>query len=56
MVLTLPPQDVPNLACAIEFAVVRPGPVNLEAQGGIGLGTGRRPVRITRDGAPVIVS
>ena len=38
-IFALPPQDVPYLARAIELAVVLPGPIDLEAQGGIGLGT-----------------
>ncbi len=49
-------QNMSDLPCAIELAVVLPDPVDLEAQGGIGLGTGRRPVRITCNGALVIVS
>ena len=55
-VFTLPPQDMPYFARAIEFAVVFPGRVDLDAQGGVGLRPARCPVRITRDGLPVIVS
>jgi len=53
---TLPSQDVPNLARTLEFAIVRPGLIDLEAKGGSGLCPARRPLRITRDGAPVLIS
>ena len=39
-----------------KFAVVRPSPVDLDAQSGIRLGTQRRPLSITRDCAPFIIS
>jgi hypothetical protein len=55
-VLPLPSQDVPDLARPIEFAVVLPRPVDLEAQGGIRIGTRRGAVRITCNGAPVIIA
>ena len=50
------PQNGPNLARVAEFSVILPGLVDLEAQGGIGLGTGRRALGITHNGAPVIIS
>jgi len=55
-IFAVSPQNVPNLARAVEFAVVRPGPIDLDPQGGIRLCPARRPLRIARNGAPVIIS
>ena len=53
-ILAIAPQNVPNLARTAELAVVCPGRVDPEAQCSIGLGAARCPLRVTRDGTPVV--
>lgn len=54
-VLAIAEQDMPDLVRDIELAVVLPSRVDLDAQGGIGLCSARCPLRVTHNGAPVII-